>query len=58
MKPRTCIAAVLGDRDEAVSLLQRAFAEGYRYGIAVHREIDFESLRGYPPFSELLKPKG
>ena len=23
-----------------------------------HREIDFESLRGYAPFDELMRPRG
>lgn len=55
---RARIAAVLGDRHGAVSLLQRAFAEGYRYNLGMHRDLDFESLRDYPPFEELLRPKG
>ncbi len=28
------------------------------YGLWLHRDIDFESLRDYPPFQELLRPKG
>jgi tetratricopeptide (TPR) repeat protein len=55
---RACVAALLGDKDEAVALLQRAFSEGLGYGIWIHRDIDFESLRDYPPFQELMRPKG
>jgi serine/threonine protein kinase/tetratricopeptide (TPR) repeat protein len=55
---RACIAAVLGDRDQAVALLRQAFAEGYPYGPDIHSDIDLESLRDYAPFVELLRPKG
>jgi tetratricopeptide (TPR) repeat protein len=55
---RACIAAVLGDRQEAVDLLRASFAEGRPYTITVHREIDLESLWDYAPFRELLKPRG
>jgi HEPN domain-containing protein len=34
------------------------FAQGYRFTIAVHRDPDFEPLRDYPPYQELLRPKG
>jgi tetratricopeptide (TPR) repeat protein/TolB-like protein len=59
------IAAVLGDRDRAVALLRDAMARGiscsYHFGPGTevcHREIDFESLVGYAPFDELIRPKG
>jgi tetratricopeptide (TPR) repeat protein len=61
---RARIAALLGDRDDAVALLREAIAHGI--GCAVHsgmpdedchREMDFEALRGYAPFDELLRPK-
>lgn len=55
---RARIQAVLGNRDEAVSLLRRAFAEGVGFGIWLHRDVDLEPLRGYPPFEELIRPKG
>jgi tetratricopeptide (TPR) repeat protein len=62
---RARIAALLGDRDGAVALLQQALARGiactYHLGPPTedcHREMDFESLRGYGPFDELLRPKG
>ena len=58
-RERARIAALLGDRDEAVTLLQQAI-EGSQWGFAISEraDIDFESLRDYPPFQELLKPKG
>ncbi len=28
------------------------------YDIGPHREFDFKSLRDYPPFQELVRPKG
>jgi tetratricopeptide (TPR) repeat protein len=55
---RACIAAILGERDEAVTLLQDSFLQGYPYRIYLHPDFDFESLWDYPPFKELLKPKG
>jgi len=55
---RACIAAVLGDRQGAVNLLGKSFAEGSPHLISIHREIDFEALWDFEPFRELLKPKG
>ncbi len=55
---RAQIAAVLGDRDDAVELLKRAFASGQPYGIWVHREMDLEVLRGFGPYEQLVRPKG
>ena len=55
---RACIAALLGNKEEAVALLQRAFAEGRACDVNVHHDMDVESLRDYPPFQELMKPKG
>lgn len=52
------IAALLGDRERAVALLQDAFARGREFTIFLHRDRDLESLSGYPPFEELLRPKG
>ena len=36
----------------------RPLGEGIAYGIWLHREPDFESMRDYPPFKELMRPKG
>jgi tetratricopeptide (TPR) repeat protein len=73
---RARIAAVLGDREEAVDLLVRAFAQGVKFHpsdwitgfndesfgawhhVWLHSEAEFESLRDYPPFRELIRPKG
>ena len=54
---RAVIAALLGEREGAVALLQRAFAEGPPCTVDVHHDVDLESLLDYPPFQELLKPK-
>jgi tetratricopeptide (TPR) repeat protein len=51
------IAAVLGERDSAVALLRTAFAEGREYDLWLHRDVDLEVLRAYPPFVTLTEPK-
>ena len=53
---RAKIAALLGDRARAVSLLKDAYGE--QGTLELHTEIDFEGLRDYPPFQELTRPKG
>jgi DNA-binding SARP family transcriptional activator/TolB-like protein len=55
---RARIAAQLGERDQAVALLRAAHAQGLKWWLPLHSEPDFESLRDYPPFRELLRPKG
>ncbi len=57
---RACIAAVLGEKDRAVELLRQSFTEGKPLGRiwAVHADASLESLRGYGPFEDLMKPKG
>ncbi|UCG84878.1 MAG: protein kinase [Gemmatimonadota bacterium] len=55
---RARIAALLGERDEAIDLLRRAFSEGVGHGILLHADMDLEPLRDYPPFEELMRPKG
>jgi tetratricopeptide (TPR) repeat protein len=55
---RACIHALLGERDVAVKLLEESFEQGCRFDIHIHRDMDLETLRDYPPFQELLKPKG
>jgi tetratricopeptide (TPR) repeat protein len=54
---RACIASLLGEPEQAVELLREAFAQGYAHGVYLHRDIDLEALREYPPFQELLWPK-
>ena len=53
---RARLAAQLGDVTEAVSLLRRSIDEGQPFGISVHRDLDFETLRGLSSFAEFLKP--
>jgi tetratricopeptide (TPR) repeat protein len=57
---RAMIAAVLGEREEAMTLLQEYFDMGLAVGWIrwVHRNIDFEPLHDYPPFQEFMRPKG
>jgi tetratricopeptide (TPR) repeat protein len=55
---RARIAAILGDRDQAVSLLREAFAQGRQNGPWLHHDNSLGSLRGYAPFDELVRPKG
>jgi serine/threonine protein kinase/tetratricopeptide (TPR) repeat protein len=54
---RARIHALLGEHAEAVKLMQESFNQGNGFGVYIHRDIDLESLRDYPPYRELLKPK-
>jgi hypothetical protein len=62
---RALIAAVLGQRAHAVQLLRDALAEGRPYNVPgwpringiYHANPELQSLRGYPPFEELLRPR-
>jgi hypothetical protein len=63
---RARIAALLGNREGAVRFLREAISQGLipldltqglGYSMWLHRDIDFESLRDYSPFQELLRPK-
>jgi len=55
---RACIAALLGEKDRAVAFLEESFRQGRSYGVSLHRDINLEPLWDYPPFLELLRPKG
>ena len=55
---RVRIAAVLGEPAEAVRLLQDALRKAWLNPPWFRVEVDFESLRDYPPFQELMRPKG
>ena len=55
---RAYIAAQLGEKDRAVEFLRDAFAKGAPFDRYLHRYVYVEPLQGYPPFEELLKPKG
>jgi hypothetical protein len=52
------IAALLGERERAVTLLRRALDQGQRGNLFLHLDPDFESLLDYPPYRELIRPKG
>ena len=58
MYMRARIASLLGEKEQAVLLLRDAFVQGLVYGSYLRQEMDFEPLRSYKPFQELLKPKG
>jgi hypothetical protein len=59
---RAAISARLGEREQAVSPLREAHgaAMGLTPGdsIWLRKDPNFASLCGYPPFEELLTPKG
>jgi serine/threonine protein kinase/tetratricopeptide (TPR) repeat protein len=55
---RACIHALLGEHAEAVRLIKESFSQGLEFGIYIHRDMDLESMRDYPPFQKLLEPKG
>ena len=46
-----------GFSEEAMNLLREALAQGVSY-TRLHPDMDLEPLWDYPPFQELLKPKG
>jgi hypothetical protein len=54
---RARIAALIGDKEGAVNLLRQAIKQGYSYS-SLHPVEDFESLTDYPPYIQLMKPKG
>jgi len=51
------IAAVLGEKEGAVNLLRRAIKQGFAYS-SIHPTEDFESLADFPPYIQLINPKG
>jgi DNA-binding SARP family transcriptional activator/tetratricopeptide (TPR) repeat protein len=55
---RACIAAELGRADEAVALLQEAFAQGATYWPRAHFMPCLQSLQDHPPFRQLMRPTG
>jgi len=56
---RARVLAVLGDREGAMRALEAAYAQGFVwFGTTIHLESAFASLRDFPPFVELMKPKG
>jgi tetratricopeptide (TPR) repeat protein len=57
---RARIAAVLGEREEAMNLVRQNIdlVPSPDVYLVLHRNFDFESLRDYPPFQEFMRPKG
>jgi serine/threonine protein kinase/tetratricopeptide (TPR) repeat protein len=55
---RACIASLLGDKQQAVKLLTEAFSQGRSYRTFPRNDMNLEALRDYPPFKELIEPKG
>ncbi len=51
------IAAALGNKDQAMVFLQRAFSEGIRMRDWIHRDPVFRSMLDHPPFQALLQPE-
>jgi tetratricopeptide (TPR) repeat protein/TolB-like protein len=51
------IAAVKGDREGAVALIHQALREGYARLYSLHAEHDFDSLRDFPAFRQILEPR-
>jgi len=61
LRGRARIAAVLGEREEAIRLLREGFRVARSKGDFVreaHRTRDFESLHDYLPYQQFLKPRG
>jgi tetratricopeptide (TPR) repeat protein len=54
---RACIAAILGEKETAVRLLREAIGQGVYYW-QLYWDPDLDSLRDYPAFKELIKPRG
>ena len=52
------IYSILGEKKRAVDMLREAHGRGYAYGMEELLIIDFESLRDYRPYIELMRPKG
>ncbi|HJR36659.1 MAG TPA: bacterial transcriptional activator domain-containing protein [Gemmatimonadales bacterium] len=50
------LAALLGDRDEAVDWLAKAFQQGFRFRTHLHQSPFFVRLHGYQRFEDLKQP--
>lgn len=55
---RACIEASLGERGRAVELSREALAQRCALGIHLHTSLALQPLSDYPPFVELIRPKG
>jgi len=54
---RACIAALLREKDLAVRLLRKSLAQGRSYS-DLYPDMNLEPLWDFPPFKELIRPKG
>jgi TolB-like protein/tetratricopeptide (TPR) repeat protein len=52
------VAAALGNKDQAMVFLRRAFSQGAKVDVWIHRDPTFRSLLDHPPFQDLLQPVG
>jgi len=54
------IAANLGDLDRAIAYLEKSLnhPKGITYSMLYSWDLDFQPLWGYPPFEEIVRPKG
>jgi TolB-like protein len=55
---RVRLAALLGDRERAVTLLREVLDHGFKGRMFIHIDPDLDSLRGYPPYEELMRVDG
>jgi tetratricopeptide (TPR) repeat protein len=55
---RARLAALLGEREAAITWLREGLARGLELGVPLHRDRDLATLRGWPPFDELVEPRG
>jgi tetratricopeptide (TPR) repeat protein/predicted Ser/Thr protein kinase len=59
---RANIAALLGEKETAVELLRKVYAEGRPFHIFLYHSepnvMDHEPLYDYPPYRDFMKPKG
>jgi serine/threonine protein kinase/tetratricopeptide (TPR) repeat protein len=55
---RSYIPAHLGEKDLAVELLKEGYANGLSHYWVGHINVGLEPIWDYPPFQELIEPKG
>jgi len=55
---RACIEAELGEREKAVEDLHAAMRAGFAFNLTFHRNPWLDSLHGFEPFEDFLRPKG
>jgi hypothetical protein len=53
---RAAIHALLGEKAEAVALIEQATRRGFAYRHVIHIIPGMDLLKGYPPFDALVRP--